>query len=86
MFCGEIRDIFTGYPPLSRPMAHYKERSAEDFMMSVFNDAYAILSSDFLLIYKSICCAYSFELPQHGLVETLHELSKLLTGKNRKNM
>ena len=50
--------------------AHFKERSAEDFMRSVFNDAYAILFSDFL--YKSICCGYSFELrgnsneyPQH---------------------
>ena len=28
-------------------------------MRSVFNDAYAILFSDFL--YKSICCWYSFE-------------------------
>ena len=31
-------------------------------MRSVFNDAYAILFSDFL--YKSICCQYSFELPR----------------------
>ena len=31
-------------------------------MMSVFNDAYVILFSDFL--YKSICCGYSFELPR----------------------
>ena len=36
-------------------------------MRSVFNDAYAILFSDFL--YKSICCGYSFELPR--LVETI---------------
>ena len=31
-------------------------------MRSPFNDAYAILFSDFL--YKNICCGYSFELPQ----------------------
>ena len=36
-------------------------------MMSVFNDAYVILFSDFL--YKSICCGYSFELPR--LVEAI---------------
>ena len=36
-------------------------------MRSVFNDAYAILFSDFL--YKSICCGYSFELPR--LVEAI---------------
>ena len=42
--------------------AHLEETSAEDFMRSIFNDAYAILFSDFL--YKSICCGYSFELPQ----------------------
>ena len=36
-------------------------------MMSVFNDAYAISFSDFL--DKSICCWYSFELPQ--LVEAI---------------
>ena len=36
-------------------------------MRSVFNDAYAILFSDFL--YKSICCWYSFELPR--LVEAI---------------
>ena len=29
-------------------------------MRSVFNDAYAILFSDFF--YKSVCCGYSFEL------------------------
>ena len=47
--------------------AHLEERSAEDFMVSVFNDAYVILFSDFL--YKSICCGYSFELPR--LVEAI---------------
>ena len=31
-------------------------------MRSVFNDAYAILCSDFL--FKSICCGYLFELPR----------------------
>ena len=31
-------------------------------MRSVFNDAYALLFSDFL--YKNLCCGYSFELPQ----------------------
>ena len=31
-------------------------------MRSAFNNAYAILFSDSL--YKSICCGYSFELPQ----------------------
>ena len=31
-------------------------------MRSIFNDAYAISFSDFL--FKSICCGYSFELPQ----------------------
>ena len=36
-------------------------------MRSAFNDAYAILFSDFL--YKSICCGYSFELPR--LVEAI---------------
>ena len=36
-------------------------------MRSVFNDAYAILFSDFL--YKSICCGDSFELPR--LVESI---------------
>ena len=36
-------------------------------MMSVFNDAYVILFSDFL--YKCICCGYSFELPR--LVEAI---------------
>ena len=36
-------------------------------MKSVFNDAYAILFSDFL--YKSICCGYLFELPR--LVEAI---------------
>ena len=41
---------------------HFKERSAEDFMRSAFNDAYAMSFSDFL--YQSICCGYSFELPQ----------------------
>ena len=30
-------------------------------MRSVFNDAYALLFSDFT--YKNICCGYSFELP-----------------------
>ena len=39
----------------------FKERSAEDFMSSVLNDAFAILFSDFL--YKNVCCGYSFELP-----------------------
>ena len=38
-------------------------------MRSVFNDAYAILFSDFL--YKSICCGYSFELPRLvGAIQT----------------
>ena len=46
---------------------HFKETSAEDFMKSIFNDAFAILCSDFL--FKSICCGYSFELPQ--LVEAV---------------
>ena len=41
---------------------HFKERSAEDFMRSVFNDAYALLFSVFL--YKIICCGFSFELPR----------------------
>ena len=36
-------------------------------MRSPFNDAYAILFSDFL--YKSICCGYAFELPR--LVEAI---------------
>ena len=36
-------------------------------MRSIFNDAYAISFSDFH--YKSICCEYSFELPQ--LVEAI---------------
>ena len=40
-------------------MSHFKE---VDLMRRVFYAAYAILSSDFL--YKSICCGYSFELPQ----------------------
>ena len=31
-------------------------------MRRAFNDAYAILVSDFL--YKSICCGYLFELPR----------------------
>ena len=31
-------------------------------MRSIFNDAYAILFSDFL--YKSLCCGYSFGLPR----------------------
>ena len=38
-------------------------------MWSVFNDAYAILFYEFHL--KSICCGYSFELPQ--LVKANHE-------------
>ena len=42
--------------------AHFKERSAEDFIRSVFNAAYAMLFSDFL--YESTCCGYSFELPR----------------------
>ena len=38
-------------------------------MMIVFNDAYAILFSNFL--YKSICCGYSFEFPQFaGAIQT----------------
>ena len=41
--------------------AHFKERSAENFMRSVFNDTYGILFSDFL--YKNIFYGYSFELP-----------------------
>ena len=48
-------------------MPQYKESSPDDFMRLVFNDAYVILFSDFL--YKSICCGYSFELPQ--LVEAI---------------
>ena len=36
-------------------------------MVSVLNDAYVILFSDFL--YKSIFCGYSFELPR--LVEAI---------------
>ena len=36
-------------------------------MRSIFNDAYALLFSDFL--YKNICCWYSFELPR--LVEAI---------------
>ena len=36
-------------------------------MKRVFNDAYAILFSD--LLFESICCGYSFELPQ--LVEAI---------------
>ena len=40
--------------------AHFKERSAEDFIRSIFNAACAMLFSDFL--YKSICCGYSFEV------------------------
>ena len=51
--------------------AHFKERSADDFMRIVFNDAYAMLFSDFL--YKSISCGYSFELPR--LVEAVQMLS-----------
>ena len=47
--------------------AHFKERSAEDFMRSIFNDIYTILFSDFL--YKNIRCGYLFELPQ--LVEAI---------------
>ena len=46
---------------------HSEERSAEDFIRSVFNAAYALLFSDFL--YKSICCGYLFELPR--LVEAI---------------
>ena len=38
--------------------AHFKERSTEDFMRSVFNNA-----------YRSRCCVYSFELPR--LVEAI---------------
>ena len=41
--------------------AYFKERSAEDFIRSVFNAAYAMSFSDFL--YKTICCGYSFALP-----------------------
>ena len=48
-------------------MPQYKESSPDDFMRLVFNDAYVIFFSDFL--YKSICCGYSFELPQ--LVEAI---------------
>ena len=40
--------------------AYLEERSAENFMKSAFNDAYAILFSDFL--YKSTCCGYLFDL------------------------
>ena len=29
--------------------AHFKERSTEDFMRSIFNNAYAILFSDFFI-------------------------------------
>ena len=47
---------------------NFKERSAEDFMRSIFNDAYAIFFSDFLL-YKSICYGYLFEMPR--LVEAI---------------
>ena len=39
-----------------------KERLAEDFIRSVLNAAYVMLFSNFL--YESICCGYSFELPQ----------------------
>ena len=37
-------------------------------MRSVYNDAYAILFSDFL--YKSICCGFSFELPRLEAIQT----------------
>ena len=47
--------------------AHFEERSAEGLMRSVFNDAYAILFSDFLV--KGIYGGYSFELPQ--LIEAI---------------
>ena len=40
---------------------HFKERSAEDVMRGVFNDAYALLLSDFM--YKNIYCGYSFRVP-----------------------
>ena len=37
-------------------------------MRSILNDAFAILFSD--ILYKSICCWYSFELPR--LVKEIH--------------
>ena len=40
--------------------ALFKDRSVEDLIRSVLNDAFAILFSDFL--YKYISCEYSSEL------------------------
>ena len=55
-----LNRLLVKYPPIKG--STLKERSEEDFMKSIFNDAYAILFSDFL--YKSICCGYPFELLQ----------------------
>ena len=41
-------------------------------MRSIFNDAYAILFSDFL--YKSICCRYLFELPRLVAAMSTHNI------------
>ena len=46
------------YPPYKGTV--FMKDQQRTFMRSVFNDAYAILFSDFL--YKSMCCVYSFEL------------------------
>ena len=46
--------------PLYR--AHFKIRSAKDFMRGIFDDAYTIFFSD--LFFKCICCGCSFEMPQ----------------------
>ena len=56
----------------------FEERSAEDFMRGIFNDAYAVIFSDFL--YKSICCGYWFELPQlvEGIQMSTHNIIMLL--------
>ena len=54
--------------------AHFEERSAEDFIRSVFNAAYATLF--FYFLYESICCGYSFELPR--LVPTTYAFIKKL--------
>ena len=35
--------------------AHFKERSTEDFTRSVFNNAYAILFSDFFIEADVVC-------------------------------
>ena len=45
--------------------AHFKERSVEDLIRSLFNTAYAKLFSEFL--YDSICCGCSFEIASKSL-------------------